>query len=47
MLRAVDELHEGSRISDVTWRALAETPDREQLMEATIVVATTTCSRSP
>ena len=38
VLRAVDELHEGSRISDVTWRALAETLDREQLMEATIVV---------
>ena len=38
MLRAADELHEDSRISDVTWRVLAETLDPEQLIEVTIVV---------
>jgi 4-carboxymuconolactone decarboxylase len=38
LLRAADELHERSRISDETWEALAETYDAEQLIEATIVV---------
>jgi 4-carboxymuconolactone decarboxylase len=38
LLRAADELHDDSRISDATWKTLAETYDDEQLMEATIVV---------
>jgi 4-carboxymuconolactone decarboxylase len=38
LLRAADELHTGSRISDATWEMLAETYDTEQLMEATMVV---------
>jgi alkylhydroperoxidase family enzyme len=38
LLRAADELHDDSRISDVTWKTLAETYDTEQLMEATMVV---------
>jgi alkylhydroperoxidase family enzyme len=38
LLRAADELHAGSRISDETWKTLAETYDDEQLMEATMVV---------
>jgi alkylhydroperoxidase family enzyme len=38
LLRAADELHDGSRISDGTWKTLAETYDDEQLMEATMVV---------
>jgi 4-carboxymuconolactone decarboxylase len=38
LLRAADELHADSRISDATWEALAETYDTEQLVEATIVV---------
>jgi alkylhydroperoxidase family enzyme len=38
LLRAADELHEGSRISDETWSALAETYDTERLIEATMVV---------
>jgi alkylhydroperoxidase family enzyme len=38
LLRAVDELHEDSRISDETWATLAETYDAEQLIEATMVV---------
>jgi 4-carboxymuconolactone decarboxylase len=38
LLRAADELHEQSRISDATWEALAETYDAEHLIEATIVV---------
>jgi alkylhydroperoxidase family enzyme len=38
LLRAADELHEDSRISDDTWRALEETYDTEQLVEATMVV---------
>src|SRR3954465_10200419 len=32
LLRAVDELHEDSRISDETWATLAETYDAEQLI---------------
>jgi len=38
LLRAADELHDDSRISDATWETLAETYDTEQLMEATMVV---------
>jgi 4-carboxymuconolactone decarboxylase len=38
LIRAADELHADSRISDPTWEALAGTYDTEQLMEATIVV---------
>jgi 4-carboxymuconolactone decarboxylase len=38
LLRAADELHDDSRISDATWETLAETYGTEQLMEATMVV---------
>jgi 4-carboxymuconolactone decarboxylase len=38
LLRAADELHRNSRISDETWTALAESYDTERLMEATMVV---------
>ena len=38
LLRAADELQAGSRISDETWEALAETFDTEQLMETALVV---------
>jgi 4-carboxymuconolactone decarboxylase len=38
LLRAADELHESSRISDGTWERLAETYDTEKLIEATMVV---------
>jgi len=38
LLRAADELHESSRISDETWEALAETYDTERLIEATMLV---------
>ena len=38
LLRAADELHDDSKISDATWTTLAETYDAEQLMEATMVV---------
>jgi alkylhydroperoxidase family enzyme len=38
LLRAADELHENSKISDETWTTLAETYDTEQMMEATMVV---------
>jgi 4-carboxymuconolactone decarboxylase len=38
LLRAADELHDDSRISDETWATLAETYDIEQLIEATMVV---------
>ncbi len=38
LLRAADELHEGSRISDETWETLAEAYDTEELIEATMVV---------
>jgi 4-carboxymuconolactone decarboxylase len=38
LLRAADELHGSSRISDETWETLAETYDTEQLIEATIVI---------
>jgi 4-carboxymuconolactone decarboxylase len=38
LLRAADELHRGSRLSDGTWKTLAETYDTQQLIEATMVV---------
>jgi alkylhydroperoxidase family enzyme len=38
LIRAADELHDDSRISDATWQTLAETYDTERLMEATMVV---------
>jgi alkylhydroperoxidase family enzyme len=38
LLRAADELHDDSKISDATWKTLAETYDTEQLMEAAMVV---------
>jgi len=38
LLRAADELHEGSRISEETWAMLSETYDSERLIEATMVV---------
>lgn len=38
LLRAADELHDTSRISDETWAALAKTYDEPQLMEATMLV---------
>jgi 4-carboxymuconolactone decarboxylase len=38
LLRAADEFHQGSRISDETWAKLAETYDTEKLIEATMVV---------
>jgi alkylhydroperoxidase family enzyme len=38
LLRAADELHADSRISDATWEALAETYDNQQLIETAMVV---------
>jgi 4-carboxymuconolactone decarboxylase len=38
LLRAVDELHDDSRVSDDTWSTLAETYDDQLLIEATMVV---------
>jgi 4-carboxymuconolactone decarboxylase len=38
LLRAADELHRESRISDETWSVLAETHDTEGLIEVTMVV---------
>ncbi len=38
LLRAADELHEDSAISDETWTSLAETYDSEQLVETAMVV---------
>ncbi|HEY1238591.1 MAG TPA: carboxymuconolactone decarboxylase family protein [Solirubrobacterales bacterium] len=38
LMRAADELHRDSRISDGTWEALAETYDNEQLIETAMVV---------
>jgi 4-carboxymuconolactone decarboxylase len=38
LLRAVDELHESSQISDATWQTLSETYDQAELIEATMVV---------
>lgn len=38
VLRAADELHDESRISDPTWAALAERYDEQQLIEVCMVV---------
>jgi 4-carboxymuconolactone decarboxylase len=38
LLRAADEFHDDSRISDETWETLARTYDTEQLIEAAMVV---------
>jgi alkylhydroperoxidase family enzyme len=38
LLRAADELHDDSRISDATWEALARTYDTEKLIEIVMVV---------
>lgn len=38
LLRAADELHTGSRITDATWTALAERLDEQQLIEVCMVV---------
>jgi alkylhydroperoxidase family enzyme len=38
LLHAADELHEGSRISDPTWAALAGRFDEQQLIELCMVV---------
>lgn len=38
LLGAVDELHHGSRITDATWAALAESYDIQQLIEICMVV---------
>ncbi|HEY7267812.1 MAG TPA: carboxymuconolactone decarboxylase family protein [Solirubrobacterales bacterium] len=38
LLRAADELHRDSRISDDTWEALAEAYDDQQLIEVAMVV---------
>jgi alkylhydroperoxidase family enzyme len=38
LLRAADELHDDSKISDASWEILAEAYDTEQLIEATMVV---------
>jgi 4-carboxymuconolactone decarboxylase len=38
LLRAADELHRDSRVSDETWNALGETYDTEKLIETTLVV---------
>jgi 4-carboxymuconolactone decarboxylase len=38
LLRAADELHDDSRISDATWETLAATYDAEQLIEIPMVV---------
>lgn len=38
LLRAVDELHDGARISDATWDALAARYDEAQLIELTMLI---------
>jgi 4-carboxymuconolactone decarboxylase len=38
LLRATDELHDDSRISDATWEVLSRTYDAEQLIEVAMVV---------
>jgi 4-carboxymuconolactone decarboxylase len=38
LLRAADELHQGSRISDETWAKLAESYDADKLIETTMVI---------
>jgi alkylhydroperoxidase family enzyme len=38
LLRAADELHDDSRISDATWERLAETYGQQELIEVAMVV---------
>lgn len=38
LLRAVDELHDGSRVTDETWAQLAERYDTKQLIELPMLV---------
>jgi 4-carboxymuconolactone decarboxylase len=38
LLRAADELHQGSRISEETWAKLAESYDADELIETTMVI---------
>jgi alkylhydroperoxidase family enzyme len=38
LLRAVDELHDDSRVSDATWAALAREYDEAQLIELTMLI---------
>lgn len=38
LMRAVDELHDESRISDSTWEALANDYDETQLIELTLLI---------
>jgi alkylhydroperoxidase family enzyme len=38
LMRAVDELHDDSRISDSTWAALAGEYDDTQLIEVTLLI---------
>ena len=38
VLRAVDELHDGARISDSTWEALVRAYDETQLIELTVLI---------
>lgn len=38
LLRAVDELHDDSRISDATWDALGEGYDQNQMIELTMLI---------
>lgn len=38
VLRAVDELHERSDITDVTWAALARSYDERELIELTMLI---------
>jgi 4-carboxymuconolactone decarboxylase len=38
LMRAVDELHDGSRISDSTWEALASEYEETQLIELTLLI---------
>jgi 4-carboxymuconolactone decarboxylase len=38
LLRAADELHEASKISDATWHRLAERYDQRELIELTMLI---------
>jgi alkylhydroperoxidase family enzyme len=38
LMRAVDELHEDSRISDATWEALSAEYDEKQLIELALLI---------
>jgi 4-carboxymuconolactone decarboxylase len=38
LIRAVDELHDDSRISDATWQALSQGYDQAQLIELTMLI---------